>query len=77
MSTSQNKTLQNKIEVAFAEGEKCGLARRQKDEARARFHSDWFARYLALQPKDERAQIRAAYDNGYRAVATPSVTYFK
>lgn len=70
-------TLQNAIDTAFAEGEKCGRARVQKDEARAKSHKEWFTRYLNTQPEDDRKQIRDAFDNGYRAAATPPVTRFR
>lgn len=70
-------SLQLRIEIAFDNGRKCGLARKQKDEARARSHKDWFGRWLAEQPDMDKTQLRQAFDNGYSAEATPPVTYFK
>lgn len=60
-------TLQLRIEQAFEAGEKTGIARKQKDEARAKFHSDWFHRFYAMQPQEDKTQLRQAFDNGYSA----------
>lgn len=71
-------TLQLRIEQAFEAGEKAGIARKQHDESRAKFHSDWFSRFYALQPNEDKAQVRQAYDNGYRARRGEiPVQYFK
>ena len=60
------ESLQLLIEQAFEVGEKTGLARKQHDEARAKFHKDWFNRFLSLHDAD-KVQLREAFDNGYRA----------
>lgn len=61
------ESLQLRIEQAFEVGEKTGLARKQKDESRAKFHKDWFNRFKAFQPAEDRNQIQQAFDNGYKA----------
>ena len=58
--------LQLLIEQAFEVGEKTGLARKQRDESRAKFHKDWFNRFVALHDADKVA-LREAFDNGYHA----------
>lgn len=60
-------TLQLLIEQAFEAGEQTGRARKENDESRARFHKDWFNRFLALQKDQDKKQIRDAFDNGYSA----------
>lgn len=60
-------TLQLRIEQAFEAGEKAGNARRERDESRAKFHSDWFNRFYAMQPQEDKTQLRQAFDNGYSA----------
>lgn len=52
---------------AYAEaGEKAGRARRQGDEATARFHSDWARRATALESGTNKDEAKSAFDTGYR-----------
>ncbi len=48
-----------------------GRARYQKDEARARFETDYFRRFCATYPKDWRAEFDAAFKDGYQEEARP------
>lgn len=61
------ESLQLRIEQAFEVGQQTGKARRERDESRAKFHKDWFSRFKALQPAEDRGQIQTAFDNGYSA----------
>ncbi len=61
------ESLQLRIEEAFHAGEQVGKARKQRDESRAKFQKDWFNRFKALQPAEDRNQIQQAFDNGYSA----------
>lgn len=63
-------TLQLLIEQAFEVGEKTGKARAERDEARAKFHKDWFNRFASLH-SEYKIQLRAAFDNGYSAGRGP------
>lgn len=69
MCADSLSTLQVAIETAFANGEQCGRARKQRDEARARSSKEWFNRWLTLQPASDRKQLQDAWDAGYRAGA--------
>lgn len=71
-------SLQVRIEQAFEAGEMTGKARKERDEARAKFHKEWFSRFKAVQPAEDRVQIQGAFDNGYKAgYGTIKVTYFR
>lgn len=51
------------LELIRVAGEKAGRARRDRDEARARFESDWAQRAIALEDDPEAA--RQAFREGY------------
>lgn len=55
-------------------GRKAGIASRRRDTSTAEFHSRWMRTALGLE-KDEahRAAARKAFDDAYRAEATPTV----
>lgn len=58
----------NSPEAYFEAGSQTATARLQKDEARARFHRDWFSRARALEKVDDRKIAQRHFDDGYAAV---------
>lgn len=55
------------LEACWDLGQKAALARQQHDESRAKFHSDYMRRFIAARPEEYRAQLRAQFDQAYRA----------
>lgn len=53
-------------------GQKAGKASRQRDTCTAQFHSRWMRSAIALEPEEHRAAARKAFDDAYRAEATPT-----
>jgi len=56
----------NPISTYTDAGERAGRARRQGDEAAARFHSDWSKRAIGLESGSYKRDAQAAFDMGYR-----------
>lgn len=56
----------NPTKVYQEAGEKAGTAARQKDSARARFHSEWVSRAIMLEPVELRSELRKAFEESYR-----------
>jgi len=48
-------------------GRKAQLARSQHDEARAKFHTDYMRRFVNAHLVEQRMELRAAFDAGYKA----------
>ena len=66
-------TEMNPISAYELAGERAGRARKNRDEAAARFHTEWMRRAVALESPEYGAKARRAFDDAYRAEATPSV----
>jgi hypothetical protein len=58
-------TVNNPIEVYDEAGYKAGLARKNGDEARARFHSDWAKRAIKLERGDYQEKALHAFKSAY------------
>jgi hypothetical protein len=58
-------TIFNAMEVYDEAGFKAGKARKQGDEACARFHSDWAERAINLECGDYQAIAKQAFKDGY------------
>ncbi len=58
----------NTPEAYFEAGSQTATARLQKDEARARFHRDWFSRARGLEKAEDRTTAQRHFDEGYAAV---------
>ncbi len=67
----QNEAKGEAMTAARLMGVIAGRARYQKDEARARFETDYFRRFIAGYPKDWRAEFDNAFKEGYKEEATP------
>ena len=63
----------NSIDVYAHAGTMAGLASKRRDTSCAAFHSDWAKRAMALESPDYRQVARKAFDDAYRAEATPTV----
>ena len=63
----------NSIETYAHAGTMAGQASRRRDTGCASFHSDWAKRAMALESPDYRQVARKAFDDAYRAEATPTV----
>jgi hypothetical protein len=48
-------------------GRKAQEARAQHDESRAKFHTDYMRQFVNARPEDQRTELRAAFDAGYKA----------
>ena len=61
--------------IAYADaGRKAGIASRRRDASTAEFHSRWCRTALGLEHDEvHRAAARKAFDDAYRAEATPAV----
>ncbi len=70
----QHKLVQlNSIEAYVESGTKAGLASKRHDAANSAFHSDWARRAIAMEAPEYRHVARKAFDDAYRAVATPTL----
>ena len=49
----------------YEAGYKAGRARRQRDESRAQFHTDWFHRARGLEQPEDKDYARKLFDQGY------------
>jgi hypothetical protein len=58
----------NPIEFYSDLGRKAGIARNQRDEARAQSHADHFRRAKALEVDDDKVTADEAYRQAYREV---------
>ncbi len=63
----------NSIETYAHAGTMAGQASKRRDTGCAAFHSDWAKRAIALESPDYRLVARKAFDDAYRAEATPTV----
>lgn len=63
----------NNIDVYAHAGTMAGMASKRRDTSCAAFHSDWAKRAMALEAPDYRLAARKAFDDAYRAEATPTV----
>jgi len=63
----------NNIDVYAHAGTMAGMASKRRDTSCAAFHSDWAKRAMALEAPDYRLVARKAFDDAYRAEATPTV----
>lgn len=73
---STQKPMLNSIESYREAGRKAGQASRNRDASTVDFHSRWMRSALALEAEENRHAARCAFDEAYRAEATPSVKYF-
>jgi hypothetical protein len=64
----------NAIDVYAEAGFKAGEARKQHDEARARFHSDWARRAINLESGEYREKAQAAFKEAYARGAQRALT---
>lgn len=67
----------NPLDTYFDAGTRAGQASKQRDAARAKFHSKWAKRAIAMEPAHFQAEARKAFDDAYRAAATPQVAHFR
>lgn len=65
-------TVLNAIEVYEEAGFKAGKARKQGDEACARFHSDWAKRAIKLESGDYQEKALYAFKSSYERGANRS-----
>jgi hypothetical protein len=61
----------NSETIYFDCGRKVAEARRQCDEGRAQFQSQWFNRAKRLETTADRQLAESAFANGYRSVSQP------
>jgi len=55
------------LETCRELGRKAQEARAQHDESRAKFHTDYLRRFINARPDEQRNELRAAFDAGYKA----------
>lgn len=60
----------NLLPVYAEAGRKAGEARNQHDESRAKFHSDWMRRAVAIEHREYQPLARKAFDDAYKAART-------
>ena len=60
----------NNIDAYTEAGEKCALARYQKDESRAAGWRESFGAMLAYEKGDDRKAAQFAFDSAYRTYMT-------
>ena len=53
------------LEFAERMGRKVGTARREHDQSRVNFQRDYFRRWLALEPVENKRSLEDAYNRGY------------
>lgn len=70
---AEAKPMFNDLAVYAETGKRAGIASRQRDTSRVDFHGRWLRDSLALEAPENRAAARKAYEDSYRAEATPSV----
>lgn len=63
----------NPLEVYADAGRKAGRARKNRDEACARFYTDWLRRALALESNVWSQMAKKAFDEAYTDEASPSL----
>ena len=61
----------NTIEAYREAGKRCGRARREHDEARAKLQSAWFNKAVWLEKPGDRPAATRAFNDAYREEATP------
>ncbi|WP_157497272.1 hypothetical protein [Diaphorobacter sp. J5-51] len=66
----------NAIEAYAHAGTMAGRASKRRDAACSAFHSDWAKRAIALEAPDDRPAARKAFDDAYRAEATPTIAMY-
>lgn len=57
----------NTPESYIEAGQKAAKARNERDEARAKFHADWFRRARSLEQDGHRQTANELYQTAYRA----------
>lgn len=72
--TAVPPSMLNPLSIYEDAGRKAGIASRRRDTSTAEFHSSWMRRAIALEPEVHRAAARKAFDDAYRAEATPPMT---
>ena len=75
MSKEQMRLI-NSIEAYSDAGTKAGRASKRQDAACAAFHSSWAKRAIALEAPSLQQAARKAFDDAYRAEATPAVALY-
>lgn len=70
------KVLINSIDAYSDAGTKAGRASRRRDAACAAFHSAWAKRAIALEAPSLQQAARKAFDDAYRAEATPAIALY-
>ena len=58
--------LEQDLETCRDLGRKAQLARSRHDESTAKFHTDYMRRFVNARPENERTELRAAFDVGYK-----------
>lgn len=75
MSKEQNGLI-NSIDAYSEAGSKAGRASKRHDAACTAFHSSWAKRAIALEAPSLQQAARKAFDDAYRAEATPTVALY-
>lgn len=75
-SANAPKPMLNPISAYEEAGRKAGTASRRKDIGTVEFESRWMRRAIALEAEENRVAARKAFDDAYRAEATPTPLLF-
>lgn len=75
-NASTPKPMLNPLSAYEEAGRKAGTASRRKDICMVQFESRWMRRAIALEAEENRAAARKAFDDAYRAEATPTPLLF-